>query len=63
MLIVIEIASILNCFNMEIETNTQYSVLEGTIAIALGTSPQMVVDAKKNWLPLSAHLALLPQAF
>ena len=38
MLIVIEIASILNCFNMEIETNTQYSVLEGTIAIALGTS-------------------------
>lgn len=39
MLIVIEIASILNCFNIEIvESNTQYSVQEGTIAIALGTS-------------------------
>ena len=50
MLNVIEIASILNCFNIEIvENNTQYSVQEGTIAIALGTSPQMVVDAKKNW--------------
>ena len=37
-------------------------VLEGTIAIALGTSPQMVVDAKKNWpnhyqpfMPISNH--------
>ena len=49
MLIVIEIASILNCFNIEIEINTLYSVQEGTIAIALGTSPLMVVDAKKNW--------------
>ena len=49
MLIVTEIASILNCFNMEIEINTQYSVQEGTIALALGTSEQMVVDAKKNW--------------
>ena len=49
MLIVIEIASILNCFNIEIvEINTQYSVQEGTIAIALGTSPLMVVDAKRT---------------
>ena len=48
MLIVIEIASILNCFNMEIEINTLYSVQEGTIAIALGTSPLMVVDAKRT---------------
>ena len=48
MLIVKEIASILNCFIMEIEINTQYSVQEGTIAIALGTSPQMVVDAKRT---------------
>ena len=49
MLIVIEIASILNCFNIEIvEINTQYSVQEGIIAIALGTSPLMVVDAKRN---------------
>ena len=49
MLIVIEIASILNCFNIEIvENNTQYSVQEGTIAIALGTSPLMVVDAKRT---------------
>ena len=62
MLIVTEIASILNCFNMEIEINTLYSVQEGTIAIALGTSPQMVVDAKKNWpnhcqpfMPISDH--------
>ena len=49
MLNVIEIASILNCFNIEIvENNTQYSVQEGTIAIALGTSPLMVVDAKRT---------------
>ena len=49
MLNVIEIASILNCFNIEIvEINTQYSVQEGTIAIALGTSPLMVVDAKRT---------------
>ena len=49
MLIVIEIASILNCFNIEIvESSTQYSVQEGTIAIALGTSPLMVVDAKRT---------------
>ena len=68
MLIVIEIASILNCFNMLIEINTQYSVQDGTIAIALGTSPQMVVDAKKNWtnhyqpfMPISDHHYLFPE--
>ena len=60
MLIVIEIASILNCFNIEIvEINTQYSVQEGTIAIALRTSPLMVWRQKElaqSLSPFSADL-------
>ena len=49
MLILKEIASILNCFTIDIEINSQYFSTGGNNRkIALGTSLLMVVDAKRT---------------